>query len=305
MYGNELRPDNFSGIVGQQEAIEVMKIAISSSIKRNDAIPHTLFEAGPGLGKTTFAMAIAKERGVPVQILNAANTRQQVLIDVLMNVRKHEVIFIDEIHRMTDKMEEILYPVMEDFRLDIATKEYQSVSLPRFTLIGATTNSGDISRPMYDRFEYKVQLTNYNINELSQILAKGAESLGVDITQDALYNIARRGRGTPRVVNSLLKRCRDYAYATSSRSINGIVVDKVMELAGIDDWGLTRQDRKYLNKLKEIHGTTGRAVALRTLTAATGIDEGIVTEVIEPYLIQLGVLIKTARGRLLSDIIKL
>jgi len=299
---NILRPTTFNEIVGQKDAIESLKIAIKSAVARDDAVSHILFECGPGLGKTTMASAIANERGAKLEILNGANIKNtRDIKNTLLDVDKHTIVFIDEIHRLAAPVEELLYPVMEDFRLDMGDKEagtQVSIDLPRFTLVGATTSSGKISRPLYDRFEYKIQLIPYTHDELGLITYNSAQKLGLTITGNACINIARRGRGTPRIANSLLKRCRDYAYATGHTAINNDVVDASMRLAGIDEVGMTNQDRVYLEKLKERYYSG--PIGLATLSALCGIESDIISEVIEPYLLEMGLVLKMQKGRILN-----
>ena len=299
-----LRPQRMFEMVGQREVYERIEIAIQASRKRGEPLGHVLFDGPPGLGKTTFAMCIPRELGVPFQIGNGATLRApKDLVPYLTNAEEGSVLFIDEIHRMQKAVEEFLYPAMEDFRIDLTLGEgvnarTLNIQLKPFTLIGATTRTGLISAPLRDRFQMREHLDFYTVAELSEIVCRNAVKLNVEITDDAALEIASRSRGTPRLANNRLRWVRDYTDAREDGKINLETARKALSMAGVDTIGLDAQDRKYLDTILRVFqgGPVGVEAVAHTMNVApdTLIDE------VEPFLLRSELLIRTPRGRIIT-----
>ena len=297
---NTLRPKTLSEILGQKEVIEVLKITIQSAKHRNDCLPHTLFYGPPGTGKTTLANAMANEMNCSIQIANGANLRSiKNLIPYIMRVKEHSILFIDEIHRMTKIAEEFLYPVMEDFKVDMSVSgkevlgEVVSVNIPQFTLIGATTEYGSLSKPLIDRFQHRHTLKLYNNVELKQIVDYNSIKLDLKISEKASIFVTKVSRGTPRIVNSLLEWLRDYRIAQGLERLSESDVEAAMAMKGIDREGMTNVDRKYLKVLRK----SGQPLGINTICAIMGTDRETIEGIIEPWLLSNGKIIKTSKGR--------
>jgi len=297
---NQLRPKTLSDIIGQKEVVEVLNISIKSAKTRNDCLAHTLFYGPPGTGKTTLANAIANEMGCSLQIANGANLRSiKNLLPYIMRVEDHSILFIDEIHRMTNIVEEFLYPVMEDFKVDMSMSgkdifgETISIDVPKFTLIGATTEYGSLSKPLIDRFQHKHTLKLYNEVELQEIVNINSNKLNLKMSNKASVFVTKVSRGTPRVANAALEWLRDYHTAQGSETLSESDVETAMGMKGIDSDGMTEMDRKYLETLK----TSGQPLGIETLSCMTGIDRQTIEGIIEPWLLQNSKIIKTSKGR--------
>ncbi|WP_404784248.1 Holliday junction branch migration DNA helicase RuvB [Altericista sp. CCNU0014] len=297
----KLRPQKLSEYIGQRELKDVLKITIQAAQSRQEPLDHLLLYGPPGLGKTTISLILATEMGVNCKVTSApALERPRDIVGLLMNLQKGDILFIDEIHRLSRMTEELLYPAMEDYRLDITIGKGQSarirsLPLPPFTLIGATTRVGALTSPLRDRFGFIQRLRFYEPDELDQIILRTATILGVEILPDAAQEVARRSRGTPRIANRLLRRVRDYAAVKQVRPITGAIAVEALELFNVDPCGLDWTDRRLLGVMIEHYG--GGPVGLDTLAAATGEDSQTIEEVYEPYLLQIGYLNRTPRGR--------
>jgi holliday junction DNA helicase RuvB len=297
----KLRPQKLSEYIGQRELKDVLKITIQAAQSRQEPLDHLLLYGPPGLGKTTISLILATEMGVTCKVTSApALERPRDIVGLLMNLQKGDILFIDEIHRLSRMTEELLYPAMEDYRLDITIGKGQSarirsLTLPPFTLIGATTRVGALTSPLRDRFGFIQRLRFYEPNELDQIILRTATILGVEILPDAAQEVARRSRGTPRIANRLLRRVRDYAAVKQVSPITGAIAIEALELFNVDPCGLDWTDRRLLSVMIEHYG--GGPVGLDTLAAATGEDSQTIEEVYEPYLLQIGYLNRTPRGR--------
>ncbi len=280
----------------------MLDIAIRAAKSRNEVLDHLLLYGPPGLGKTTMAMILAAEMGVNYKITSApALERPRDIVGLLVNLKPGDVLFIDEIHRLSRMTEEILYPAMEDYRLDItvgkgSTARIRSLPLSKFTLVGATTRVGALTSPLRDRFGLIQKLRFYEIAELNQIILRTAKLLQTDITSEGATEIARRARGTPRVANRLLKRVRDYAQVKSCTEITENVAADALQLFQVDPCGLDWTDRRLLSAI--IENFNGGPVGLETIASATGEDTQTIEEVYEPYLMQIGYLTRTPRGRM-------
>ncbi|NJR39737.1 MAG: Holliday junction branch migration DNA helicase RuvB [Leptolyngbyaceae cyanobacterium CSU_1_4] len=305
-YGKQeesLRPQKLSHYVGQKALKEVLMIAIQAAKSRKETLDHLLLYGPPGLGKTTMSLILAAEMEVGCKITSApALERPRDIVGLLVNLQPGDVLFIDEIHRLPRMTEEILYPAMEDYRLDITIGKGQSartrsIPLQQFTLVGATTRVGALSSPLRDRFGLVQRLRFYEIDELTEIVLRTAEILNTPILGEGAEEIARRSRGTPRIANRLLRRVRDFVEvkATGQR-ICGAIASEALELFNVDPCGLDWTDRRLLSFMIEQFG--GRPVGLDTLAAATGEDAQTIEEVYEPYLLQIGYLQRTPRGRI-------
>jgi holliday junction DNA helicase RuvB len=305
--GNDvaLRPQRLNEFIGQEAVRANLKVFIQAAAGRKQALDHVLLSGPPGLGKTTLAQIIARELGVGFRGTSGpVIARAGDLAALLTNLQPHDVLFIDEIHRLSPAVEEILYPAMEDFQLDLIIGEGPSarsvrIDLPPFTLIGATTRSGLITRPLRERFGIPLRLNFYTPEELQEIIQRGASKLGVTLTADGAAEIARRARGTPRVAGRLLRRVRDFAAVDKSSSINVKVADNALTKLEIDRLGFDAMDRRYLAMIAENYG--GGPVGVETLAAALAEQRDVLEEVIEPYLIQQGLLQRSPRGRMLAD----
>jgi len=300
-----IRPQKFADYIGQKDLKDVLDIAIRAAKSRNEVVDHLLLYGPPGLGKTTMAMILAAEMGVNYKITSApALERPRDIVGLLVNLKPGDVLFIDEIHRLSKMTEEILYPAMEDYRVDItvgkgSSARIRSLSLSKFTLVGATTRVGALASPLRDRFGLIQKLRFYEIDELQKIIVRSAELFKTLITPEGATEIARRARGTPRIANRLLKRVRDYAEVKSIIEITGEVAAEALELFQVDPCGLDWTDRRLLTAIVE--NFNGGPVGLETIAAATGEDTQTIEEVYEPYLMQIGYLSRTPRGRIATN----
>lgn len=299
-----LRPKNLDDYAGQKELKAVLSLLVAAARHRSEPLDHLLFYGPPGLGKTSISLILAHEMGVNIHLTTApALERPRDIAGLLVKLQRGDILFIDEIHRLPRITEEILYPAMEDFRLDITVGKGQnaritSVPLPRFTLIGVTTRVGALSSPLRDRFGFIQRLRFYEVDELTGILHRNAQLLQIAIDEAGASEIARRSRGTPRIANRLLKRVRDYAQVESDGLITEPVACAALELFEVDPLGLDWTDRRLLQTLIEHYN--GGPVGIESLAAATGEDSQTIEEVYEPYLMQIGYLLRTARGRMAS-----
>ena len=297
---NKLRPTSLSGILGQEKVIDALKISIKSAKIRKDNLHHTLFYGPPGTGKTTLANAIASEMRCQIQIANGANLRSiKNLIPYVMRIEPNSILFIDEIHRMTNIVEEFLYPVMEDFKVDMSvpTKDIAgetiSIDIPSFTLIGATTEFGALSKPLIDRFGHKHTLKLYNKVELRQIVDYNSNKLNLKMSDSAVDLVTTVSRGTPRIANANLQWLRDYQIAEGHPMLSESHVEDAMAIRGVDREGLTDMDRTYLKTLQN----RIEPIGIDTLSSMTGIDKETIECIIEPWLLQNNKIMKTAKGR--------
>jgi len=299
-----LRPKRLDDFVGQPQAKDNLRIFVAAAVKREEALDHVLFHGPPGLGKTTLAQIVANELGVNFRSTSGpVITKPGDLAALLTNLEAGDVLFIDEIHRLSPAVEEVLYPAMEDYALDLMIGEGPSarsvkIDLPRFTLIGATTRSGLLAKPLLDRFGIPVRLEFYNADDLMRIVARGAAKLGAKMSEDGAMEIARRSRGTPRVAGRLMRRVRDVATVEGVEVIDANVADKALKRLEIDGLGLDPLDRRYLRLIAEHFG--GGPVGVETLAASLAEARDAVEDVVEPFLLQCGLIQRTPRGRLLS-----
>jgi holliday junction DNA helicase RuvB len=299
-----LRPSSIQEYIGQKDLKGVLDIAIRAAKVRGESLDHLLLYGPPGLGKTTMSLILATEMGVNCKITAApALERPRDIVGILMGLQPGDILFIDEIHRLPRMTEEILYPAMEDFRLDItvgkgSTAKIRSIPLPKFTLVGATTKVGSLTAPLRDRFGLVQKLRFYEVDELTLIVQRTAEILHMSVTPDGATEVARRARGTPRIANRLLKRVRDYAQVKGHPTIDEPIASAAMEIYNVDPLGLDWVDRLLLTTMAEQFN--GGPVGLEALAASTGEDSHTIEEVYEPYLLQIGYLQRTPRGRVVT-----
>jgi len=300
-----LRPQRLTEFVGQQQARSNLSVFIEAARARREPLDHVLFVGPPGLGKTTLAQIVARELGVNFRATSGpVIVKAGDLAALLTNLEERDVLFIDEIHRLNPAVEEILYPAMEDFQLDLIIGEGPAarsvkIDLAKFTLIGATTRAGLITNPLRDRFGIPVRLNFYSVGELEQIVNRGARVLGIGMTADGANEIARRARGTPRIAGRLLRRVRDFALVAGASAIDRAAADRALVELEVDAAGLDAMDRRYLTMIAEHYG--GGPVGIETIAAALSEPRDAIEEIIEPFLIQRGFLQRTPRGRLLTS----
>ncbi len=302
-YSTTLRPVALHEFIGQRSLRDNLKVFIDAARGRHEALDHVLFHGPPGLGKTTLAQIVARELSVGFRMTSGPTiARAGDLAALLTNLEPRDVLFIDEIHRLNPAVEEVLYPAMEEFQLDLIIGEGPAarslrIDLPQFTLIAATTRSGLITKPLLDRFGIPLRLQFYTVTELRQILLRNAELLSMPLTEDGADEIARRSRGTPRIAGRLLRRVRDFAGTPGPDAINAVAADSALNRLDVDHRGLDAMDRRYLSCIADYHH--GGPVGAETLAASLSEQRDVIEEVIEPFLMQQGFIGRTPRGRVL------
>jgi Holliday junction DNA helicase RuvB len=300
-----LRPQRLSEFIGQQQARSNLSVFIEAARTRREALDHVLFVGPPGLGKTTLAQIVSRELGVNFRATSGpVIAKAGDLAALLTNLEERDVLFIDEIHRLNPAVEEILYPAMEDFQLDLIIGEGPAarsvkIDLSKFTLVGATTRAGLLTNPLRDRFGIPVRLNFYSESELEEIVNRGARVFGIGMTADGANEIARRARGTPRIAGRLLRRVRDFALVDGATTIDRAAADRALTQLEVDAAGLDAMDRRYLSNIAENYG--GGPVGIETIAAALSEPRDAIEEIIEPFLIQKGFIQRTPRGRLLTS----
>jgi Holliday junction DNA helicase RuvB len=301
----KLRPQNFDEYIGQARVVDNVSIMVKSAQKRNASLDHILLSGPPGLGKTSLAMIIAQSLGSTLHVISGpAIEKKGDLAAILTNLQPRDILFIDEIHRMHISVEEILYSAMEDFRLDIligqgASARTMQIDVPPFTLIGATTRSGLLSNPLRDRFMAHLHFDFYQVSELKTIISNNAKKMQLETFDDALLEIAKRSRGTPRIANRILRRVRDFALVNDHKKIKLDDVEQALKLLDIDHLGLDSMDRKILTVIQDYYN--GGPVGIEALCATLAEERDTVEDVYEPYLIKEGLLLRTSRGRMISE----
>jgi len=295
---SNIRPSSFDEIVGQSDVLNRLKVSVIGCKNTGSTMPHVLIDGPPGLGKTTIANAIATELGSNLYVTNAANIRSiKNILPYLMNITRDSILFIDEIHRLPKIVEEFLYPVMEDFAINIVLdKEPEKIDVPPFTLVGATTSGGSLSQPFYDRFIIKEHLSFYTDDELAKLARLNADKLGIVMNDADLLEIAKRSKGTPRILNARLQWYKNYK---SCHPDDRKTMDEIFSIQGIDSHGLDNYDRSYLNVLKN---NRGNPLGLKSLSAITGIAIETIENSIEPYLARKGFVTRTSKGRILGTL---
>ena len=302
---SSLRPQRLAEFIGQQQARSNLAVFIEAARTRREALDHVLFVGPPGLGKTTLAQIVARELGVNFRATSGpVIAKAGDLAALLTNLEDRDVLFIDEIHRLNPAVEEILYPAMEDFQLDLIIGEGPAarsvkIDLAKFTLVGATTRAGLLTNPLRDRFGIPVRLNFYSESELEEIVNRGARVLGIGMTADGANEIARRARGTPRIAGRLLRRVRDFALVAGATTVDRAAADRALLELEVDAAGLDAMDRRYLLNIAENYG--GGPVGIETIAAALSEPRDAIEEIIEPFLIQKGFIQRTQRGRLLTS----
>ena len=295
---NVIRPTKFDDVIGQKDVINRLKIMTHACLNTGSPMPHTLLDGPPGLGKTTIASAIASELNVNLHTINAASIRNvKNILPYLMGIAPRSVLFIDEIHRLPKLVEEFLYPVMEDFVLTITIEDKpEKIDLPMFTLVGATTSGGSLSQPFYDRFTIKEHLSFYAPDELAKLAGLNAEKLGLNVSDVEALEIAKRSKGTPRILNARLQWYKNYVAFYKDRAVE---VDEVFSSQGIDNRGLDNYDRLYLQTLQK---SKGQPLGLKSISSLTGISIETIENSIEPYLMREGFVIRTQKGRVIGNV---
>lgn len=301
-----LRPQTLDDYIGQQKAKQNLKIYIEAAKQRKESLDHVLFYGPPGLGKTTLAGIIANEMGTHLKITSGpAIAKPGEMAAILSNLQEGDVLFVDEIHRLNRQVEEVLYPAMEDYAIDVmigkgATARAIRLDLPKFTLVGATTRAGLLSAPLRDRFGVVHHMEFYSVEELQTIVLHSAKKLGVEVEPEGAFELARRSRGTPRLANRLLKRVRDFAEVKYDGKITKDVASFALDLLEVDTYGLDQNDRNILMTIIEKFG--GGPVGLETLAASIGEDSGTIEDVYEPYLVKIGFVNRTPKGRVATEL---
>ncbi len=299
-----LRPQSLKDFIGQQQARENLHVFIEAARARGEAMDHVLFFGPPGLGKTTLAQIVARELGVNFRATSGpVISKAGDLAALLTNLQERDVLFIDEIHRLNPAVEEVLYPAMEDFQLDLIIGEGPAarsvrIDLPKFTLVGATTRSGLITKPLRDRFGIPTRLEFYTTEELTEVVRRGAKLLELNMSEDGAREVAARSRGTPRIAGRLLRRVRDFALVAEKDVVDAVAADAALTRLQVDNLGLDTMDRRYLMCIGDTY--TGGPVGIETLAAALSEPRDAIEDIIEPYLMQAGLVQRTPRGRMLS-----